>query len=374
MRRTGVLLLIAAGLLSAGALAGEPVKGPCVAFPSGTYSGKAVIWWEAPSAGGGGIRYVAGRSGVKAVKSRGQGPRHEVTITGLRPGTEVRYEIGGSGVASAGSFRTPDPKKSFSFAVIGDPRAYDSAAKAMLPLLVADKPDFLIGTGDYVHKGKGNSANWKECFKTLRPILKMAPFFPAIGDHEYGSDEAGEAFRENFVLPGGEFWYSYDWGNCHFIALDVTWGRRVRPGTEQWQWLERDLAAAARSRDLIVAYFHLPVATCGNYSKDPDNTKRGRRLLPLLQKYGVSLVFCGHDHNYQRWEMGGVTQIVSGGFTVQRLYDINRSAQERGRSQGLKFAQKASHYVLVKVDGRKAEVSAIGLQRKIIDRFTVTRR
>ncbi len=352
--------------------AAEAVKGPCVAYPDGTTSGSVTIWWESARAGEGFVRYAAGRSGVKAVKSQSAGPRHEVKITGLKPGTPVRYEIGGSGVSDSGQFTTPDPgKKKFRFAVIGDPRAYDSATKALVPQLLAEKPDFMIATGDYVHKGKdGASANWKECFSVMRPLLKNVAFFPAIGDHEYGGDPEGSAFRENFVLPGNELWYSFDWGQAHFISLDVTWGRKVRQGTDQWKWLERDLAAGAGKRALTVSYFHLPIATCGHYSKDPDNTVRGRRLLPLFQKQRVGLVFCGHDHNYQRWHLGNVIQVVSGGFTVKRLYEINAEAQRKGQSQGLKLAQKVPHYVIVDVDGGKATARVMGQKMLMIDRWS----
>ena len=119
----GAALAAAVSMLAAWALAAEAVKGPCVAFPSGTTSGSAVIWWEAQAAGEGWVKYDAG-GGQKLAKCGMPGPRHEVTIPGLKPGSTVRYEIGGSGVSDSGSFRAPDPKQTkMRFAVIGDPRA-----------------------------------------------------------------------------------------------------------------------------------------------------------------------------------------------------------------------------------------------------------
>ena len=144
---------VLAGGGGGGALAGEPLKGPCVAFPRGPLSGEAVVWWETAAPGEGFLRYAAGGR-IRTLRDPARSSRHEIALGGLRPGQTVRYEIGGSGVSSAGSFKVParDAER-LRFAVIGDPRAYDSAAKAMLPLLAADKPDLVIATGDYVHKG-----------------------------------------------------------------------------------------------------------------------------------------------------------------------------------------------------------------------------
>jgi hypothetical protein len=35
--------------------------------------------------------------------------------------------------------------------------------------------------------------------------------------------------------------------------------------------------------------------------------------VPLFEEYGVDMVFCGHNHNYERSEKEGIPCIVTGG-------------------------------------------------------------
>jgi hypothetical protein len=365
----GVGLLFWAGI----ALAGEtawPEKGPFLQVPE-LAAGKVTICWETAAETEGAVEYgLAAKYDLKATDGA-KSKRHEVTLPGLKAGEEYAYRIVPPGGDVGGRFRLPQAEQErFRFVIIGDPRAYDAAAKELIPQLIADKPDFLLGTGDYVHTGKGPTANWVQCFQVLRPILRNTPFLPAIGDHETGNDKAGEAFRANFALPGNELWYSFDWGRCHFVALRVDWEESCKPETEQVQWLEKDLAAVAGKRDFICAYFHHPVYTCGNYAKDPDNTLRGQRLKPVFEKYGVAATFAGHDHNYQRWEVGPMTHLVIGGFTVERLYDITEAAKK----PETKAALKEPHYVLVDIQGPKAEFVVKGLKNKELDRFSLQKK
>jgi hypothetical protein len=74
---------------------------------------------------------------------------------------------------------------------------------------------------------------------------------------------------------------------------------------------------------------------------------------PLFDKYGVDVAFAGHDHNYQRNEVGSVTYLVTGGGGAP-LYDQKTNAPWN------KVTKKTLHYVLVTVyDAARREAGGV---------------
>jgi hypothetical protein len=70
---------------------------------------------------------------------------------------------------------------------------------------------------------------------------------------------------------------------------------------EQTRWLEKTLRHAADDEDIdwIVVQMHQDALTS---SKTGNGSDKGIReaWLPLFDRYGVDLVLCGHDHDYER--------------------------------------------------------------------------
>lgn len=70
---------------------------------------------------------------------------------------------------------------------------------------------------------------------------------------------------------------------------------------EQTRWLEQTLRRASRDRDIdwIVVQMHQDALSS---SKTGNGSDKGIReaWLPLFDRYGVDLVLCGHDHDYER--------------------------------------------------------------------------
>jgi hypothetical protein len=91
-------------------------------------------------------------------------------------------------------------------------------------------------------------------------------------------------------------------------------------------------------------------------------------LLPVAEKYGVQLIFTGHDHNFEKFApTNGLHHLVSGGGGYFGLYDLTvrhiATAQHRVTHHGLK----------VTVDGDTLTVRAIGTATNEIDRFVIQR-
>src|SRR5262249_19893257 len=92
------------------------------------------------------------------------------------------------------------------------------------------------------------------------------------------------------------------------------------------------------------------------------------RWTPLFEKYGVAAVFSGHDHVYERAEVGGVRYFVSGGGGAP-LYP--RKARPSEIDAGaVKFFERVNHYLRVHVVGDQIEVAAIRVDGTPIETTT----
>jgi acid phosphatase type 7 len=154
-------------------------------------------------------------------------------------------------------------------------------------------------------------------------------------------------------------YYSFDWGNTHFVALDseLYHGDRGADPEEQRDFLERDLATT-RKRWRIVFLHRSPYGS----SRHGGDEKVREDLEPHFVKHGVGLVFSGHDHVYERTvPIRSVTYVVSGGGG-RRLYPAGRSARTVS-------SVSAHHAVLVRVDGGHLSLEAVEAGGTDVDRL-----
>ena len=98
---------------------------------------------------------------------------------------------------------------------------------------------------------------------------------------------------------GTEAYYSFDYGNIHFVCLD-SYDSSRSPSGDMMTWLENDLMAT--EQPWIVAFWHHPPYTKGSHDSDSEDQLEEMRevALPILESYGVDLVMSGHSHSYER--------------------------------------------------------------------------
>lgn len=151
-------------------------------------------------------------------------------------------------------------------------------------------------------------------------IFGNMAIMPLLGNHEYyGSATAKQdrkiPYFDMVTVPtkgesGGvpsetEAYYSYNYGNIHFIALDsygLDDGLYGLADTlsKQYKWLRKDLAANASLWTVVC--LHHPPYTKRSHDSDGEADLRLIRqvLVPLFDKYKVDLVLSGHSHSYER--------------------------------------------------------------------------
>lgn len=235
---------------------------------------------------------------------------HAITLTDLLPYTQYAYQAsaGGAPLGPVSTFRTAAPatQTTFSFAALGDTRTNALAHQRVVSCIVAMAPDLVLHTGDLVASG-GDPTQWAEFFAIEQDLMRETPLFPVLGNHEGNHAHYFDAFH----LPHNERWYAFDYGQVHFVGLQVDGYADWTPGSPQYEWLEHDLMTT--DRQWKVVFFHIPPYTSGPHADDSYVPTLRQTLTPLFVRHGVHLVFNGHDHDYERSVVTGVTYLVSGG-------------------------------------------------------------
>jgi hypothetical protein len=198
--------------------------------------------------------------------------------------------------------RAPAQGGSLTFMVLGDTRTgHDAHQSVVDKMLELGPPPFYLHTGDFVDLGSDLS-QWDKFLEIEHDLMQVSTLYPAMGNHEMNHQNYFDVLN-----PPGR-WYSFDRGDAHFVSLQVDGYGRYTPGQPQYEWLVSDLAGTSKPWKFV--FFHIPPYSSGGHGSDL-NVRQA--LCPLFEQYGVTIVFNGHDHDYERSVANGVTYIVTGG-------------------------------------------------------------
>ncbi|KAK9807884.1 hypothetical protein WJX72_012198 [[Myrmecia] bisecta] len=261
------------------------------------------------------------------------------------------------------------------------------------------KPAFVVNTGDNFYPGglfSVDDPNFDDSFRNVydAPELQV-PFHGVLGNHDYGDGQDPRIREECKVLTGADCGRDCCYSPLH--QLDATlWKQDARwhmqrsktlplaggmldlffydtppfvaeyrthawseyPGglaSQSWAAGLRELESALAQSEAAwkVVIGHHPVRSNGMHG---DTMELREHVEPLLEKYGVQLYLCGHDHLLEHiHKEGGLTHfIVSGGGSQTRS----------GFSSKLDsiFQYDASGFVAVSVSNTEITADFFGIE------------
>ncbi len=263
---------------------------------------------------------------------------HEIRITGLSSDTKYFYRFGTTSSqilqnSTTNFFRTAPPTnttRKLYFAAFGDcginSLSYQTNTLAQYQSYLStngiDAPDAWLLLGDNAYNS-GTDAEYTTGFFNAYQgsITKNHILFPVPGNHDYANSTTRQAdhaipYYDIFTLPasaqsggvasGTEAYYSWDWGNTHFLALD-SYGEEDAGTTRlydttgaQVTWIKSDMAA--NTKKWTIAYWHHPPYTLGSHNSNTETELINMRqnFIRILERLGVDLIMCGHSHDYER--------------------------------------------------------------------------
>jgi hypothetical protein len=255
----------------------------------------------------------------------------------------------------------PNEKDSVKFAVIGDSGTGDSAQRAIGKLLADARTrfpyEFVIMLGDNMYGGESPSDFVRKFEQPYKPILEAGVrFYASLGNH----DEPSQRFYEPFNM-GGKRYYTFKKGDVEFFVLDSTY---MTP--EQAEWLDSELGkSSARWK---IAYAHHPLYSSGKKHGSEEDFRAV--VEPLFIKHGVSAVFAGHEHFYERLHpQKGIYYFTAGGSAKLRSGNIARRSPLTAKG----FDSDRS-FMLVEVTKDQLLFETISRRAQIVDTGAITHR
>ena len=184
------------------------------------------------------------------------------------------------------------------------------------------------------------------------------PFHAVLGNHDVREGRQDQVQYPLFNM-GGRNYYTLHHGDG---LLDVFMLDSTDCDAAQLGWLDQELkSSTARWK---VAVFHHPIYSSGK--KHGSDVGLRRKLEPLFVRYGVSAVFSGHDHIYERTApQQGVQYFVTGAGG-----DLYRGDVDSRASFARRYDQD-NHFMLIEAEHEQLSFQAISETGAIIDRGVI---
>jgi len=267
---------------------------------------------------------------------------HELTIPNLNPSTTYHYRItatengnlSNSIVTADSTFKTQlTAGNDFNFVIINDMQGGNFADS--VSQISSINPDIILTAGDNIAGEYATSVSdfqyrWKvDVFNYTKSLTNHIPLFTALGNHDA---EIAKSYYANGVTaynsevsmptsdPGGETYYSFDYGDAHFVMLDGTYTGGMSSDTKdnnkgtidstQLAWLQNDLQATTKKWKFVIGHFliygsddvgYLDVWRLSNYAE----------VAQVLKDNGVIAYFNGHRHVYNRYVKDGIFYVTA---------------------------------------------------------------
>ncbi|HKP95543.1 MAG TPA: metallophosphoesterase [Fibrobacteria bacterium] len=260
------------------------------------------------------------------------------------------------------------------FVAYGDTRTNPDTHQTVIDAISKADPELILFSGDLWDGYAGTLSASQARFKSILTknaniarLLEKNLYLVSRGNHERESELL--SFQPTLVR-GGKPVYSFVQGNAFFVSLAMDPMVSLAYLDSQMQSTE------AKQAKWKFVYSHYPVYSTGDH---------GAQGLPglekLCDKYGVNVVFNGHDHVYERTNQiyagkvvdttnrlsaaKGTVYIVSGGGGAP-LYSV-------GRQWWTRFSRSVNNFCDVKADDSLLTVTAMQPDGKTLDAFSIAK-
>ncbi len=276
----------------------------------------------------------------QSVSMVGTSMDHEVQLMGLSPNTTYYYQIEGATSTNVDLsedlfFHThPEPgtPELLRAWILGDCGTGNSSQRAVRDAFYDYNDhqllDMILLLGDNAYPNGKDDEYQEALFENMyEEMLKNTTAWSCFGNHDSDSAESNNqtgVYYDIFTFPtageaggipsGTEAYYSFDYGNVHFIVLDSEGSDRGKY-EPMYDWCKSDIQNTLA--DWIIALWHHPPYSKGSHDSDESSklVEMRENFLPLLEDNGVDLVLAGHSHSYER------SYLLNGHYDLSTTFD-----------------------------------------------------
>jgi hypothetical protein len=220
--------------------------------------------------------------------------------------------------------------------------------------------DFAISAGDNIYpngSGRHFGKNFERPFARL--LADRINFHVVLGNHDVREGRQDQCQYPLFNMGGcNYFTLKQGDGLLELFMLDSTDCDAAQLG-----WFEQKLKSS--TAHWKIAVFHHPIYSSGK-KHGSDLELRGK-LEPLLVRYGVNVVFSGHDHFYERTKpQQGIHYFVTGAGGKTRRGGVEIDSPIRAQSY-----DEDNHFMLIEADHSRISFQAISETGAVIDQGSI---
>ncbi|HKT81081.1 MAG TPA: metallophosphoesterase [Vicinamibacterales bacterium] len=280
-----------------------------------------------------------------------------------RQATAVRSAQPATATSAEQTTQLPNRAGSLKFAVLGDfgtgeQRQYQ-LAEQMVKLHERFAFDMVILVGDNLY-GSERPQDFRKKFETpYKPLLDAnVKFYASLGNHDAREQRSYKLFNME-----GKLYYDFKAPaqNVRFFALESTY-----PEPDQIKWISDELKKS--SDDWKIVFFHHPLYSTAN--RHGSDVRLRETLEPIFVQNGVSVVFTGHDHVYERiTPQKNITYFVTGSGGKLATGDLDTKSPIMARGY-----DRDNVFLAAEISGDEMWFNAISRTGETIDSGTLKRR
>jgi hypothetical protein len=281
------------------------------------------------------------------------------------PADVVHPQAVAPAAAPAGSGDVPlgSAKGSLTFAVIGDNGTGDSEeyelGKQLFAAYQRQPFPLVIMVGDNIYGSERPQDFVKKFESPYRPLLESGvKFYASLGNH----DSREQRYYKPYNMEG-KLYYSFKAPDqdVRFFALDTTYLDQP-----QIDWLGKELDGS-KEHWKIPYFHHPPYSSGGRHGSDP---RIRSALEPLFIQHGVTVVFTGHDHFYERIKpQHGITYFVTGSGGKLAPGDLRDNSPLTARG-----FDRDQAFMVINIDGDRLTFQTISRTGRVVDSGVIERR
>jgi len=291
---------------------------------------------------------------------------HSWHVTELSPGAAYRYtlSVGTSLTERCGELRTLPEDGELKLIVCADAGPLPKTWERNAARIRDERPAVFVFVGDLVGSGRSDAAWDDDFFSPAHDLLANVPCLSVPGNH----DEDSPLYALLLRPPGTTRHWSRRIGAAQLIGLDGAddWS----PGSDAHRWLNESLTAC--DAPFVFVFNHYGAWTSGPHLRTgPDGEPvepacRAARhfILPVLRQHGVTAVFSGHDHIYERSHPPGVPVCVVTGGAGAYLYDPEKNP---GQNPYSVVRRACHHHCVLRVSATRCTLDVRDLEGHSID-------